>query len=249
MAIKTEICIDSYAGAKIAADLGYTSVEINSALDLGGLTPSLGLVREICNNLKIEKNCMLRPRGGGFCYTASEYETMLDDLDILCQEKIDGIVFGFLTADYHVDIARTTEMITRIHQAGLKAIFHRAFDNTIDPKQAIETLIQLRADRLLTSGQAGTAIEGADLLAKLQAEYGQEIELVAGAGVKAKNALQLLQKTKVNYIHSSCRVQATDVTSKLNVSYAIYKDYPTNYLCTDYASAEALRAVVADYQS
>lgn len=245
--IKSEICVESYAGAKIASELAYTSVEINAALDLGGLTPSFGLVRLIADNLQIEKNCMLRPRAGGFFYTESEYASMLADLHIFCKENIDGIVFGFLTEDFEVDEKRTKEFVELIHQAGKKAIFHRAFDNTKDAAAAIKTLIALKVDRLLTSGQSETALQGADLLASLQAKYGKQIEIVAGAGVKASNAKSLLEKTHVQYLHASCKSTKSDPTSNLHVSYAVYPNAPTSYICTDYQLAKELKAVIASF--
>lgn len=244
--VKSEICVESYEGAKIASDLAYTSVEINSALDLGGLTPTLGLIRQIAP-LKIEKNCMLRPRAGGFCYTESEYATMLADLDILLQADIDGVVFGFLNSDFLIDKQRTAQVVNLIHQTQKKAIFHRAFDNAANAEEAIQTLIELKVDRLLTSGQAQTALAGASLLAKLQDKYGAKIEIVAGAGVKASNACELLAKTKVHYLHASCKSLALDKTTTRNVSYAVYKEQPNSYICTDYANALALKEAIMQF--
>lgn len=246
--IKSEICIESYAGAKIAANLAYTSVEVNAALDLGGLTPSLGLVKQL-KNLAIEKNCMIRPRAGGFCYTEDEYKTMLADLELLLNMEIDGIVFGFLTDNFTVDSERTKQFVNKIHQANKKAIFHRAFDNTKEPEQAIQTLINLKVDRLLTSGQAETALEGATLLAKLQKQYGQQIELVAGAGVQATNANTLLKLTGIKYLHASCKNLAEDITAVRNVSYAVTKSKPLGYICTDYVKAEALKKAIINYEN
>lgn len=245
--IKSEICIESYAGAKIAANLGYTSVEVNAALNLGGLTPSLGLVRQLAQ-LNIEKNCMLRPRAGGFCYTESEYTTMLADLEILLREKIDGVVFGFLTEEFLVDKDRTKQVVDIIHQANKKAIFHRAFDNTADAELAIQTLIDLGVDRLLTSGQKETALEGASLLAKLQAKYGRRIEIVAGAGIKAANVLDLIKRTKLNYIHASCKTFSEDITSVHNVSYAVDSERASAYISTGYEQALALKEAVISYE-
>lgn len=241
--IKSEICIESYAGAQIAANLAYTSVEVNAALDLGGLTPSLGLVKQL-ENLPIEKNCMIRPRAGGFCYSEDEYNTMLSDLDILRNMEIEGIVFGFLTSNFCIDIKRTREFVSIIHQANKKAIFHRAFDNTKDPEEAIQTLINLKVDRLLTSGQAETALEGATLLAKLQKKYGQQIELVAGAGISSGNVIDLLERTKINYIHASCKTFGEDVTAVNNVSYAVSSERESAYISTGYAQALALKKAI-----
>lgn len=245
--IKSEICIESYAGAKIAANLTYTSIEVNAALDLGGLTPSLGLVQQL-KNLAIEKNCMIRPRAGGFCYTEDEYKTMLADLELLLNMEIDGIVFGFLTTNFTVDIERTKQFVNMIHQANKKAIFHRAFDNTKDPEQAIQTLINLKVDRLLTSGQAETALAGANLLSELQKKYGQQIELVAGAGITSANVLDLLKRTKLNYIHASCKTLSEDITAVNNVSYAVHSERASSYISTGYEQAATLKKAVINYE-
>lgn len=231
---KFELCIESYEGAKIAEKAGVFSIEINSGLDLGGLTPSLALVREICNDFKsVEKNIMIRPRPAGFIYNEYEYSIMLKDLEIFLYEDINGIVFGFLNEELSIDEKRTKEFVDIIHSKGKKAIFHRAFDNVKDYKKSIETLIELKVDRVLTSGQRASCIEGQEIIKELQNDYGKNIEILAGAGISSGNIKDFMNYTKVNYVHGSCRKKAVDKSTVTNVSYEISKGSGNYYNIND----------------
>ena len=154
---------------KTAWQNGADRVELNSALYLGGLTPStanLICAKEQCS---IPIVTMVRPRGGGFCYSQDEYETMLLDARILLEHGADGIAFGFLTEDHAIHRNRTQEMIDIIHSAGKEAVFHRAFDCVAQQERAVEALILLGADRILTSGGAPDVWSGRTQLQKLKA--------------------------------------------------------------------------------
>ncbi len=218
--MKTELCIDSFEGAKIASDLGFTSVEINSSLHLGGITPPLGLVRSICENLDVEAMVMVRNRPGGFNYSDSEFEEMKRELDIFLEEDVTGLVFGFLTDDFEIDGEKTKYFVDRIHAKGKKAIFHRAFDNSKDPYRAIESLIDLGVDRVLTSGQKPTAYEGRSLLKNLQVNYGSDIEIIAGSGLTSENVRDFIDFTAIDLVHSTCKTFREDKTTSYKVSYS-----------------------------
>ena len=136
-----EICCGSFEDVKTAWQNGADRVELNSALYLGGLTPStanLICAKEQCS---IPIITMVRPRGGGFCYSQDEYETMLLDARILLEHGADGIAFGFLTENHAIHRSRTQEMIDIIHSAGKEAVFHRAFDCVAQQERAVEALI------------------------------------------------------------------------------------------------------------
>lgn len=170
-----EICCGSFEDVKTAWQNGADRVELNSALYLGGLTPStanLICAKEQCS---IPIVTMVRPRGGGFCYSQDEYETMLLDARILLEHGADGIAFGFLTEDHAIHRNRTQEMIDLIHSAGKEAVFHRAFDCVAQQERAVEALILLGADRILTSGGAPDVWSGRTQLQKLQSRYGKDI--------------------------------------------------------------------------
>ena len=157
-----EICCGSYYDALQAASGGAGRIELNCALHMGGLTPSLAsleLVKEHCN---VKVIAMVRPRGGGFCYSEEDFDVMLRECEHLVRYGADGIAFGCLREDASIDRERNARMISIIHSHGKEAVFHRAFDCTSNPYESIETLIELGADRLLTSGLKPKAVEGKD---------------------------------------------------------------------------------------
>lgn len=176
-----EVCCGSYEDAKEAAAGGADRIELNSALYLGGLTPSMGSVYRVKETLKIPVVAMVRPRGGGFCYSKEEYETMLRDARLMLEQGVDGIAFGFLLEDRKVDEERTKNLIELIHFYHAEAVFHRAIDCTPDIMAAAGTLISLGTDRILTSGGRKSAIDGQETIACLQSEYGGQLEILPEA--------------------------------------------------------------------
>lgn len=228
--MKKELCIDSLDGAMIAHKYGFDSVEVNTALQLGGLTPPLGLVRNIIKKTNLKVNVMIRNRPGGFVYDHNEYLTLLDELDIYLNEKIDGIVFGFLTKDFEIDKAKTREFVEKIHGSGKIAIFHRAFDNTNDFEKSLEELITLGVDRILTSGHKKTAIEGLPILNKLIEKSHGRIEIIAGGGINSSN-LEQFKDSKVDYIHTSAKGYREDISAFHNADFRI--DGTLNYQISD----------------
>ena len=218
-----EICCGSFGDAKTAYENGADRVELNSALYLGGLTPSLAnlvCAKEQCN---IPIVTMVRPRGGGFCYSREEYQTMILDTKLMLEHGADGIAFGFLKTDRTLDVERTEEIIDLIHSYGKDAVFHRAFDCTSNLEQSAELLIRLGADRILTSGGAPDVLTGLETLRKLQTVYGKEIEILAGSGVNSLTVHELLEYAGVQQVHSSCRGWVEDKTTSngtVDFSYA-----------------------------
>ncbi|CBL35928.1 Uncharacterized protein involved in copper resistance [butyrate-producing bacterium SM4/1] len=138
---------------------------------------------------------------------------MFEEARELLENGSDGLAFGFLTEDRCVDLEKTGRMTELIHSYGREAVFHRAFDCTEDPVRAIEELIGLGADRILTSGQQEKAEQGKELLRQLQAAYGSRIQLLAGSGVNAGNARALAEYTGIRQLHSSCRYWERDITT------------------------------------
>ena len=156
---------------------------------------------------------MVRVREAGFCYRPYQYEQMMEELKLLLAYGTDGAVFGFLTEEREIDLSRTKEFVQMIHEEGAKAVFHRAFDCVRDPYQAMEQLIDLKVDRVLTSGLEKTAEEGIPLLKELQSRYGSRIEILPGSGVRAENARRIMREVGVNQVHSSCKEWAEDLTT------------------------------------
>ncbi|MFR8839561.1 MAG: copper homeostasis protein CutC, partial [Clostridium sp.] len=165
-----EICCGSYEDAVSASRGGAERIELNSALALGGLTPPAGCVRLVKERTDLKVISMVRPRGGGFCYTALETEQMFEDAKMLLEYGSDGLAFGFLTERGEIDLEKAGRMVRLIHSYGREAVFHRAFDCTREPEEAVSSLIAVGVERILTSGLKETAWEGRELLKKLQHE-------------------------------------------------------------------------------
>ncbi len=225
MKTTVEICTGSYADCMAAFHGGAERVELNSALSVGGLTASVAVLRRVKKETTLKVICMVRPRAGGFCYDEAETKIMMEEARLLLENGADGIAFGFLHADGTVHRERTLQMSELIHSFGKEAVFHRAFDVTKDPFQAMEVLLSCKIDRLLTSGQRAKAMQGAELIAQLQDRFGDRIEILAGSGVNAQNAGELLARTGIRQVHSSCKGYRLDpTTASEHVSYAYLDD-------------------------
>jgi copper homeostasis protein len=197
--ILLEICCGSIDDAIQAEKGGADRVELCSALFLGGLTPSIGTIREAKHRLKIPVMVMVRPRSGGFCYTDAEFSTMERDAEAALDSEADGVVFGILQVDGKVDVRRTKRMRQLIGKR--QAVFHRAFDVTPDPLKALEQLVDLGVTRILTSGQQDTAPEGAELIAELVERAGKRIEILPGGGIRPFNVREIVDKTGCRQVH------------------------------------------------
>lgn len=238
-----EICCGSYYDAVQAASGGAGRIELNSGLHLGGLTPSLGTLELVKENLNLKVIAMARPRGGGFCYSREDLDVMERDVKLLMEHGADGIAFGCLTGDAAIDREQNERLISIIHRYGGEAVFHRAFDCTSDPYKSMEILIDMGADRVLTSGLKPKAAEGSLLLGELQDRYGHKIEILAGSGINASNARKLMDETGITQVHSSCKDWITDPTTMVNgVSYA-FAPAP-NESAYDVVSAGLVRALL-----
>ncbi|MEG0592243.1 MAG: copper homeostasis protein CutC [Coprobacillus sp.] len=208
-----EICCGSYEDALQAQAGGATRIELNSGLHLGGLTPSLGTLQLVKKNTDLKIIAMVRPRGAGFCYSDDEFEVMKLDARLLMENGADGLAFGCLKADGTIDIEQNKQIISIIKEFNGEAVFHRAFDCAKDYHQAMSILIDMGVDRLLTSGLKPKAMDGIDVIKELQAHYGDKIEILAGSGINASNAKEMMNKTGITQVHSSCKDWLTDSTT------------------------------------
>lgn len=219
--VMIEVCAGSYQDCLAAWHGGAKRVELNSALSVGGLTPSLASLRRVKKETGLKVICMVRPRAAGFCYDAEDVAIMLEDAEILLENGADGIAFGFLHEDGSVDVETTKKMVELVHKHHGEAVFHRAFDVAPDPFTAMEHMIQCGVDRVLTSGQKAKAMAGKELIAVLQLKYGDQIEILAGSGMNAGNAMEMIHSTGISQVHSSCKNYACDPTTYTDdVSYA-----------------------------
>jgi hypothetical protein len=237
-----EVCAGSVQDCINAQLGGADRVELNSALHLGGLTPSLAMLKLVKEKTSLKVICMDRPRAAGFCYDDVEIETMFEDAKILLENGTDGISFGFLNSDATINVTETKKMVELIHQYQKEAVFHRAFDCVDDPMHAIKQLIDCGVDRILTSGLQPTAMQGASVLEKLQSEFGDQIELLAGSGINANNIRALKEQTGLHQFHGSCKEWCKDPTTTVgNVSYAYHES--DDYDCV---SLEKVRSIVQE---
>ncbi|KAI4452903.1 copper homeostasis protein cutc [Holotrichia oblita] len=196
-----EICCGSLEDAIVAERAGADRIELNSALFLGGLTPTLGTLRAVKKSIKIPVMVMIRPREAGFLYSEYEYEVMKEDACIMLENGADGIAFGFLHADGTIDEKQTEDFMHIIGDRA--AVFHRAFDVTPDPFAAMETLISLGVDRILTSGQESSSIEGAGLIKELILKADSRIEILPGGGLKKNNLKGFIEQSGATQVHFS----------------------------------------------
>lgn len=196
-----EVCVDSVESAEAAQFGGASRIELCSALGEGGLTPSLGLMEVVRARVTVPIAAMIRPRAGDFCYSAAEFEVMRRDLIALKERGANMMVFGLLEPDGSIDQARTRELIALARP--LPVTFHRAFDMTRDPRAALETLIELGCERVLTSGQEKSVLEGLDLLVDLVRQAGGRIGVVPGGGITERNLPRILRECRVREFHVS----------------------------------------------
>jgi len=209
--ITVEICCGSLTDVINASSVREVDrIELNCALELGGLTPSLQTFLSARKTTSKKIICMVRPRGAGFMYNAYEKETMYNDAQIFLQNNADGIVFGSLNKDHTIDRDFTERMVSLIHSYGKEAVFHKAFDNTTDPVTAIQTLIACKVDRILTSGQQPSTEDGIALIHDLQKNYGNQMEILPGGGVNQKNAKKILTGTGCTQIHMTAKSEYED---------------------------------------
>jgi copper homeostasis protein len=213
MSILLEICCGSIDDAIQAQAGGAKRVELCSALFLGGLTPSIGTMQSARQQVRIPIMAMVRPRGGGFCYSDAEFATMERDAEAFVAAGADGLVFGILNANGTIDKKRTRRL--RDIAGAKQTVFHRAFDVTPDPLLAVDELIALGITRILTSGQQDTVSEGADLVRKLIQYAGDRMEILPGGGIKAYNVADVIARTGCKQVHLTAFRTAEDTSTRM----------------------------------
>ncbi len=198
-----EICANSYSSALRAQKSGAHRIELCSNLQIGGTTPSAACIRLCQRDLDIPVFVLLRPRPGDFCYSAATFELLCEEVRFCKNEGIAGIVLGCLQPDGHIDLDYTRRLVELARP--MSVTFHRAFDKTPDPLLALEQLIDLGVDRILTSGQQPSAYEGRQLIAQLVKQAEGRLTILAGAGLQPDNITELVQYSGVGEVHLSAR--------------------------------------------
>lgn len=205
-----EICCCSVDDAVEAYKGGANRIELNSALECGGLTPTVGALIEVKKRVDIPVITMIRPRTGGFCYTDAEFEQMKKDVEIMIENGADGIAFGILTPDNEIDIPRSKEIISLCE--GKEVVFHRAIDVSKDIFEATKTLISLNVTRILTSGGKQRCLEGVDNLNKMLEIAKDNIQILACGSIRPTNMSEIMEKVPCNQFHMALMKECCDGT-------------------------------------
>lgn len=200
-----EICVEGVDGLLAAQKGGADRVELCAGLMEGGITPSLGTVREALRLATVPIFTIIRPRGGDFLYSKAEFASMLDDVAALRDLGAPGVVFGCLTADGRIDETRMKALIARA--GSMRVTCHRAFDMTADPREALEALVRCGVHRVLTSGQRDTALEGAPLLRALVEQAGNRIVVMGCGRLNASTIAEVRRLTGLKEMHFSAPAQ------------------------------------------
>ena len=238
-----EVCANGVESCIAAQEGGADRVELCAGIPEGGTTPSYGeikVARRVLTTTRL--HVIIRPRGGDFLYSDLEVERMAEDIAVCRELGADGVVFGCLNADGTFDMEKNRYLMEC--SKGMSVTCHRAFDRAANPEQALEDVIALGFDRILTSGQQPKAIQGADLLARLNRQAAGRIILMAGSGVTEQNIRQLREQTGLNEFHFSGREPFESAMQYVNPD--LYMGRPgANEATLDYTTARRVAATIA----
>lgn len=206
--VLVEACVDAIDSALEAVAGGAGRIELCGELLQGGVTPSTGMIGAVWERVEVPVFVLVRPRPGDFHYTDDELDVMLRDIANARALDVDGVVLGALTPMGELDIGTLAQLIDAA--GDMEVTFHRAFDYVKDQGVALEALIELGVDRVLTSGGAPTALEGAETLAALVQQANGQIEILAGGSINAENVHEVVQRSGVREVHvrAAAKVQS-----------------------------------------
>jgi copper homeostasis protein len=199
VSVLVEAAVDTFAGALAAQAAGAHRIELCGPLHDGGTTPSAGLIARCSDELLVSVHVLIRPRAGDFVYSEDEIAIMAKDIAVAKEFGVDGVVIGALTKERDVDVEVMSTLIAMA--SPMRVGFHRAFDQVRDQDEALELLVSLQVDLILTSGGAATAVEGAVRLKSLVERAGDRIGIIAGGSITSANVVQLVRQTGVRTVH------------------------------------------------
>jgi copper homeostasis protein len=197
--IRVEICVGDLESALAAEQGGADRVELCDNLSVGGTTPSAGTIAEACRRLTIPVHVLIRPRAGDFLPSRAELAAMRFDIEMARMLGAAGVVFGILRPDATIDRDQTAALVELARP--MSVTFHKAFDQTPEPEQALDALIELGVDRVLTSGGRPTALEGMDILKRLVVQAHGRVGILAGGRLAAGNLETIMAATGVHEVH------------------------------------------------
>ena len=238
-----EVCANGVESCLAAQQGGADRVELCAGIPEGGTTPSYGeikVARRVLTTTRL--HVIIRPRGGDFLYSDLEVERMAADIAVCRDLGVDGVVFGCLTADGTIDVEKNRYLMEC--SQGMSVTMHRAFDRAADPEQALEQIIALGFNRILTSGQQPKAIQGVDLLARLNRQAAGRIILMAGSGVTEQNIKEIRDVTGLNEFHFSGRESVPSAMQYVNPN--LYMGRPgANEASLDYTTSRRVAVTIA----
>jgi copper homeostasis protein len=196
-----EACVEGYEQAKKAENLGADRIELCDNLSQGGTTPSYGTIQYAREHLDTDINVIIRPRSGDFVYSEAEFQIMKKDVKACKDLRVNGVVFGILTEEAEIDYGRTKELIAEAHP--LSVTFHMAFDEIKDKYKAIDILSELGADRILTKGGKGSALQNLHMIRELITYANDRIIILPGGGIHEGNAERVMKETKAAELHGT----------------------------------------------
>jgi len=196
-----ELCGESLEAVKVAETGGVDRIELCAELRIGGVTPDFELTRAAVEAVSIPVYVLIRPRGGDFVYGAEEFACMRLQIEQAREAGAQGVVLGILLPDGHVDIERTRSLVQQARP--MAVTFHRAFDETPELSEALESVIETGADCLLTSGGAADVLNGAETIAHLSQQAGKRIQIMAGGGLWLGDVAEVMKRSGVTHLHGS----------------------------------------------
>jgi len=238
-----ELCVEGVDGAVAAAEGGADRIELCASLVEGGITPSMGTVRATVAAVALPVMVMVRPRGGDFLYSEREFASMLDDVAALRESGAAGVVFGCLTAEGAIDEVRTTALVQAARP--LSATVHRAFDMTADAGAALETLIRCGVDRVLTSGQQPSGVQGVDMLRLLVRQAAGRIVILGCGDLRAESIRGVWQTAGLNELHFSAPATILSAMRYRNPALAMGGSDPEREYRHTVTDPVRVRAVIA----
>jgi copper homeostasis protein len=241
-----ELCAQSVEACVVARDSGADRIELCSAMSEDGLTPSHGLTRVAIQSSGLPVYPLLRPRGGDFLYSDSEFAVIQEDLLHLRSLGVSGFALGLLQADGAVDVARTRELV---EMAGpLEVTFHRAFDYTASLEQALEDVIATGCKRVLTSGGEADVVAGVDSLARLVRQAAGRIEIAVGGGLRLEESAEIARVTGARHFHGSLRRTEASSMRYIRQSMLQHIDEPA-YTVRTVVEADDVRSLIESLRS
>ncbi len=240
-----EICVATLEDALAAERGGADRLEVNAALELGGLTPSPGAFQLIRDESPLPLTVMLRPRPGGFDYSPAEYRTLIREAEWFLAHGADAVAFGVLKPSGAIDGRRCLELVELAGNG--RAVFHRAFDLTPNPLRALEELLDLGFARVMTSGQQPATPAGIPLIKALIDSVAGRIEVLPAGGITVANVAAVVSQTGCNQVHASMRTDWEDSSAKHRPQIRFGSasvDGEHRFRATDAAAVRAMRAAL-----